>query len=264
MSIKAIFFDIDGTLVPFGDHGIPAEVREAIRQVRADGVKVFIATGRHPEWIDNLGDTDGYVTTNGALVLLADKRTLIHIRPIEQASISRLISFAPESDLAFSVVPAAGGIFITREIPEVTAACRLLNLPSTPVRPISEAGGKEIVQLMAFGTEEDRSRVGLFKEILPDCEPTSWNPLFCDIVPKGSDKGEGVAKMLEYFGLRKEDAVAFGDGDNDIPMLRLCGTGVAMGNAPQQVKEAADYVTTDVREHGVVHALQHLGLLSRG
>ena len=266
MSIKAIFFDIDGTLVPFGDRGIPAEVREAIRQVRADGVKVFIATGRHPEWIDNLGDTefDGYVTTNGALVLLADKRTLIHIRPIEQASISRLISFAPESDLAFSVLPAAGGIFITREIPEVTAACRLLNLPSTPVRPISEAGGKEIVQLMAFGTEEDRSRVGLFKEILPDCEPTSWNPLFCDIVPKGSDKGEGVAKMLEYFGLRKEDAVAFGDGDNDIPMLRLCGTGVAMGNAPQQVKEAADYVTTDVREHGVVHALQHLGLLSRG
>ena len=78
MSIKAIFFDIDGTLVPFGDRGIPAEVREAIRQVRADGVKVFIATGRHPEWIDNLGDTefDGYVTTNGALVLLADKRTL--------------------------------------------------------------------------------------------------------------------------------------------------------------------------------------------
>ena len=60
---------------------------------------------------------------------------------------------------------------------------------------------------------------------------------------------------------RSEDAVAFGDGENDIPMLRVCGTGVAMGNASQTVKDAADYVTTDVRDHGVVHALRHLGLL---
>lgn len=263
MSIKALFFDIDGTLVPFGDRGIPAGVKEAIRKVRADGVKVFISTGRHLEWMDNVDgvEFDGYVTVNGAMDLLADKRTLIHIRPIEQASIDRLIEFAPESDLAFAVVPAAGGIFITREIPEVISACRLLNLPSTPVKPISEAAGKVIVQLMAFGSEEDRNRVGLFKKVLPDCEPTSWNPLFCDIVPKGSDKGEGVAKMLEYFGIPKEDAVAFGDGENDIPMLRVCGTGVAMGNASQTVKDAADYVTTDVRDHGIVHALKHLGLL---
>lgn len=60
--IKAVFFDIDGTLVPFGAPGIPKEVSDAIARMRRNGTKVFIATGRHPSWIDNLGDTefDGY------------------------------------------------------------------------------------------------------------------------------------------------------------------------------------------------------------
>ncbi len=160
--------------------------------MRADGVKVFIATGRHLEWIDNLGDTefDGYVTANGAMVLLADKRTLIHIRPIEHASISRLISFAPESDLAFQWFRPPGHLHHTRDSGS-NCGMPAAESPSTPVRPISEADGKEIVQLMAFGTEEDRSRVGLFKEILPDCEPTSWNPLFCDTRPQRERQGRG-------------------------------------------------------------------------
>lgn len=65
-NIKAIFFDIDGTLVPFGTHNIPDEVKDCIRIAREKGIKVFISTGRHISWIDNLGDTefDGYVTAN--------------------------------------------------------------------------------------------------------------------------------------------------------------------------------------------------------
>lgn len=77
-NIKALFFDIDGTLVPFGAHNIPDEVKNCIRIAREKGIKVFISTGRHMSWIDNLGDTefDGYVTANGAMYLLQDKKAV--------------------------------------------------------------------------------------------------------------------------------------------------------------------------------------------
>lgn len=261
--IKALFFDIDGTLVPFGDHGVPAEVKEAVSELRRRGVKVFISTGRHLEWIDNLGDleTDGYVTVNGAMCVLADKKSVIFSRPIPSADLERLIDFGKTSDLCFVVVPEEGGIFINREDHYVSESSKLLNLPPIPIKHLSSARGKKIVQMMAFGSQEERVAGGLFTEILTDCEPTSWNPLFCDIIPKGSNKSVGMAKMLEHFGIAPEESMAFGDGDNDIAMLRFAGIGVAMGNSADSVKEAADYVTSDVRDHGVLNAFRRFGLL---
>lgn len=67
-----------------------------------------------------------------------------------------------------------------------------------------------------------------------------------------------MRKMMEHFGIPMEDSVAFGDGDNDIAMLRGAGVGVAMGNAPQNVKDAADMVTDDVTCDGVAKALGKL------
>ena len=77
--IKAVFFDIDGTLVPIGAGGVPADTRAAIEAVRSKGVKVFVCTGRHIVWVDNLGDMefDGYVTVNGGMCLLGDRKTCI-------------------------------------------------------------------------------------------------------------------------------------------------------------------------------------------
>lgn len=74
-NIKAIFFDVDGTLVPFGSHSIPEEVDNSIRAACQKGIKAFVSTGRHISWIDNLGHSefDGYVTANGAMCLLQDQ-----------------------------------------------------------------------------------------------------------------------------------------------------------------------------------------------
>lgn len=261
MKYKAIFFDIDGTLVPFGMHEVPASTREAIARIREKGVKVFICTGRHIEWIDNIGDmeVDGYVTVNGAMCTLADKKTVIFTRPIPDGDLQRLVSCGEQSGLVYVVVPKEGGIFINHTNRFVDDSRKLLRLPPIPEKPLESALGHEIVQMMAFGPKELRGESQqLFTEILTDCEPTSWNPLFCDIVPKGSDKGVGMRKMMEHFGIPMEASVAFGDGDNDIAMLRAAGVGVAMGNAPQSVKDAADMVTDDVTCDGVAKALGKL------
>lgn len=185
-NIKAIFFDIDGTLVPFGSHSIPEEVVNSIRAARQKGIKVFVSTGRHISWIDNLGHSefDGYVTANGAMCLLNDKKNCIFKRCIANYDIDELIGYSIDSQIVFAVVPYDGNIFITGENKELIKARQILNLPPIPVRNLSSAKNIEIVQLMAFGSEEQRSDISLFSKVLTDCEPTSWNPFFCDIVPK--------------------------------------------------------------------------------
>lgn len=260
---KAIFFDIDGTLVPFGTPGIPQEVSDAIARVRAEGVKVFIATGRHLEWIDNLGDTefDGYVTVNGSMCLLSDKKTCIHRQCIDDGDISRIIDFSHRSPIPFVVIPAEGGIFINRIDDSVNYVAGLLRVKHIDVHDLERARGKKVVQMMAFGSEDERNESGIFGNVLTGCEPTSWNPYFCDIIPRGSDKSVGIDRMLEHFGIPLSETMAFGDGNNDIGMLRHAAIGVAMGNGGEDVKASADYITTDVDNHGVVNAFRHFGLI---
>lgn len=261
--IKSIFFDIDGTLVPFGDRDIPADVKAAIQKVRAKGVKVFIASGRHIEWIVNLGDTefDGYVTSNGSLCLAADKKTCIFCHTMQEDDIDRLIDFSKKSDLAFTVIPKEGNIFTDKMDDYVRRSAELLHLPIDRFRPVADAKGHEIVQLMAYGKSEERERSGLIGKVLQHCSTTSWNELFCDIIPKGSDKSVGMEKMLEYFHLEDGECMAFGDGTNDIGMIKRADIGVAMGNSGEEVKSSADYVTADVTDGGVIKALRKFGLL---
>lgn len=261
--IKALFFDIDGTLVPYGSGHIPEEVSEAIAEVRRKGVKVFISTGRHLSWINNLGNTefDGYVTVNGGMCLGADGHTCIHKHCIEPSEIERLKEFSERSDIPLVVVPAEEKIFITRVTPEVQLVGEELHLPPIPVAKVDNAVGKDVVQLMAFGSEDDRRSSGLFGEVLKHSVATSWNPYFCDIIPQGSDKSCGLRAMAEHFGFDMSETMAFGDGSNDVGMLRAAGIGVAMGNADTHVKEAADYITTSDTDHGVVNALRHFGLI---
>lgn len=77
----------------------------------------------------------------------------------------------------------------------------------------------------------------------------------------GNSKSTGIDKVLAYFDIDLKDTMAFGDGGNDIPMLKHVATGIAMGNAEPHVKAVADYVTTSVDEDGIANALKHFGLI---
>ena len=79
---------------------------------------------------------------------------------------------------------------------------------------------------------------------------------------KGINKSYGMEKYLEYVGLTRKDAIAFGDGPNDLDMLSFVGHGIAMGNGSKAAKDAAEYITTDIHEDGIRHAMEHYGLIS--
>ena len=86
-------------------------------------------------------------------------------------------------------------------------------------------------------------------------------PAIADVVPRGSSKAVGIDKIIEYYGISLHETMAFGDGGNDMAMLRHAGIGVAMGNAGDEVKEAADYVTDSVDDDGVMNALRHFDVI---
>lgn len=257
--IKAIFFDIDGTLVSFTSHRIPASAKEAICQLRAKGVKVFIASGRHWRVMNNLEglDFDGYVTLNGTCCY-AGRDLLVYKKAIPAEDVARMAAIEAGEGAFPCIVVREDGMFINYLNAETDEVFRLLNFPVPPVQPFAEALKTEVFQLIAFFRAEQEKQV---MAQLPGCEATRWNPLFTDIVPRGGSKQVGMEKLLAHFGIRREECMAFGDGGNDIPMLRYAGIGVAMGNASEEVKAAADYVTSSVDEDGIAMALRHFGLL---
>lgn len=265
MDIKAIFLDIDGTIIPFGNLTIPQATKDALAEVQSNGIKVFIATGRHAAWLSNLEDFpfDGYVTVNGAMCTLGDKKTVIYSHPIDRDDIRRLVDVEPTLPLKFCLVPLDGNIFINGIDSYVEAATSLISVPPIPVEPLDTIGDRQVVQMMAFGDSADWSSPELYANILCHCTATSWNPYFCDIIATGCDKAKGIDQLLEYFNIPLEAAMAIGDGGNDISMISHCGVGIAMGNAADSVKNVAGYITDTADNFGVINALRHFNLIKK-
>lgn len=255
--IKAVFFDIDGTLVSFHTHVVPPSAVEALDILRSKGIKVFIASGRHITSINNLGDLqfDGYVTLNGGIVL-TDNRT-IYKHHIEDSDIEAVIRYQEKHPFPCGYV-MQDELYMNYVDESVDSIYRMLNFPAPPIHPDKEVLGHKVYQLIAFFTTENEKEI---MSVLPHCIATRWNPLFSDVVPKGIDKSIGLQKMLDYYHIKPEECMAFGDGGNDIPMLRFAGIGVALGGVDQEVMDAADYVTTTVDDNGVYNALKHFQVI---
>ena len=111
---------------------------------------------------------------------------------------------------------------------------------------------------MAFIPEHQKQ---LLDSILDECAITSWYPTGIDVIPFGGGKSKGIKQFVEANGLKIEETMAFGDGDNDADMLEYVGIGVAMGNGTQKAKAAADYITDSIDDNGIENALRHFHII---
>ncbi|MDH6357873.1 Cof-type HAD-IIB family hydrolase [Parabacteroides sp. PF5-9] len=257
--IKAVFFDIDGTLASFNTHQVPPSARESINRLRAKGIKVFIATGRRFQSINNLGDLefDGYITLNGGYCLLG-KEQVIYKQSIPHGDIQAILHYQETVRKFPCALVQENGIYMNEIDEQVRSVFEMLNFPSPPIRPFNEIADQTTYQLIAFFTQEQEREI---MTVMPHSETTRWNPVFTDIVPKGINKSIGINKILEHYGFTIDQTMAFGDGGNDIAMLQHAGIGVAMGNADEKVKASADYVTETVDNDGIYQALIRYKLL---
>lgn len=260
MNVNALFFDIDGTLVSFATHHIPQSAIDALERARQRGVRVFIATGRPIQFIVNLGPIahliDGYITTNGARCMVGDHT--VSLQPIEADDVARVLH-ACEAWNVPCVVVGTEHIAVDRQLSVVDRVLgEGLGLEGFEFADLDTVLQEPILQLTPFLSDRQEAEL---MPTLSACTSGRWTPTFTDITHANADKGKGLLAMAAYLGLTPEATMAFGDGGNDISILRQAGTGVAMGNAGDEVKQNADFVTTTVDEDGIEHALKAFGII---
>lgn len=274
--IKAVFFDIDGTLVSFDTHQVPTSSRQAIEALRHNGIKVFIASGRHIQSIDKLPDMifDGFVLINGTLALSAPQegasavemcrpllsgREVIYRKAILQEDVYAWLDLLKTEEHS-TILVYEEGLMLNYLDDTMAQILELLDFPMPQIGDLNQLREEKIYQIITTFTDEEEAGI---MQHLPHCKTTRWHPLLTDIINRDASKGLGIQAVLDHYGWTRDEVMAFGDGGNDIEMLDLVGTGIAMGNASDVVKAHADYVTESLENDGVAKALQHFGLLTK-
>jgi Cof subfamily protein (haloacid dehalogenase superfamily) len=257
----ALFFDIDGTLVSFQTHEIPPSTIFALTQAKANGHKVFIATGRPPVIITNLGAIehliDGYVTINGALCFVGNDIVACNAITHKEAQI--VIDDAKERQYGLIVIGEHDiAVFDPKGDVDNIFRQQLAVKNLDQASPLEAVLDQRILQLTAFFGKDYEPKL---MSRIPGCTSGRWHPAFTDVTAKGADKGEGILTMAHYMNLDPEYTIAFGDGGNDTSMIKTAGIGIALGNALESLKQNADYTTSSVDEDGILNALRHFNLI---
>lgn len=254
--IKAIFFDVDGTLLSFKTHKMSQSTRNSLHKLKEKGIQLFICTGRGPAALEHIKvelnfEFDGYIMLNGQYCIIGDE--VIHELPIDVSSIETVLPYLEEKNISCEFVEI-DNVYMN-VVGEKVHELRQLLGNTAPIPSIGESSrihSNKTYQMCPYISVEEEEE---FLKYMPECRSVRWNPLFTDIIPKNGGKAVGVQKMIEHLNLSKDQCMAFGDGGNDIEMLQYVGLGVAMGNANEDVKQVANYVTTDVDQDGIEYAL---------
>lgn len=270
--IKAAFFDIDGTLLDHGNGSVmPNSTRRALEALQRKGIQVYIASGRGPFMLGQLKELfpfDGYISANGQYIedgTGAPYPTRTH-RPEDILGLAKL-----GKRERFSAMIIEG--MESFPLADDGVNRQLYGWLGVPLPPLYDPARLEKHPVIQFTVHLDPTGVGVgtagFLERgrkllapLTGVEVTSAGGGILDCIPVGGGKEVGISLVCQRLGIRQEETMVFGDGVNDLRMLAWAGTGVAMGNASDNVKAGADYVTAPVGEDGVARALVALGVLT--
>jgi Cof subfamily protein (haloacid dehalogenase superfamily) len=257
MKKKIVFFDIDGTLLDENKE-LPDSTVQAVQALKDTGVHVAIATGRAPFMFADLRKRlgiDSYVSFNGQYVVFEGE--VIYQNPLNRERLHALKEHAHKNGHPLIFMDAETMRASMDNHPHIHVSMGSLKFTHPELDPFYYEK-RDIYQALLFCKPEEEH---LYIHEYSEFHFVRWHAVSTDILPFGGSKAEGIKRMIERLGIQKEDVYAFGDGLNDIEMLRFVGTGVAMGNAKEEVKEVADFVTKDVAEEGILYGLKQLQLI---
>ena len=255
--IKAAFFDIDGTLLSFKTHLVSPGTIQAFEELHRQGIHTFISSGRPKVLIPPMPvGFDGYVTMNGGYCFVGNQVLLRN--PIPQQETDRWLQYAEQENLCTMIFTEHEMYVNTHSNPVANAIRNQLEFQMPPLLPTRQMMGRETFQVIAIMPAERDNDV---LQMLPHCRLPRWHPQFSDLVNADNSKATGIDSILHHYGIDRNECIGFGDGGNDIEMLDFCGIGVAMGNADDNVKAHADYVTTSVDDEGIANALSQLHII---
>lgn len=279
LTIKAVFLDIDGTLLT-DKRSVSQSTIQVINTLKKKGIIVGLATGRGPRFVLQYMASlslDLAIVYNGQYIISRDQ-TLFD-NPLSPDAIEGLVNYAQKNKLDLSFGTAAGvsgsgimnagsgqlGYRISRMVPDalVDAIIFIFNRLVRWVRPQkkierSSLFQQPIYQMMMIVSEAETKKLAAE---FPQLSITRSSPYSVDIISQGMSKLKGIEKAGDHYGFTTDQVMAFGDSTNDVEMLAGVRYSVAMGNGSKKVKDVASYVTASNNEDGIYLAALHFGLM---
>lgn len=273
MAIKAILLDIDGTLTN-SKKEITPETLTALKNAQDRGVRLVLASGRPAKGLSNYGDLLNmwmhhglFVCYNGARVIDCESKEVLvdvtikpelvtavleHMKKFDVIPIVTYGEYMVVEDVYHCMVKNGDQVFNVVQYESRMNNYRLMEcedlakFTNFPVNKILTAGDSDYLQAHWQEMREP------FKDTL-SCMFTS--NFYYEYTSLGINKGAALREAMAKLGIKPEECIAFGDAENDIPMLEYAGIGVAMGNAQDGVKAIADEITLSNEEDGIAHSL---------
>lgn len=255
-----VSFDVDMTLLDHKDWAIPASALETIEKLR-EKYTIVLSTGRD---MDSIFSTairdkvrpDAIIHLNGTKVTVGDE--VIYEQTFDKILLKQILTYAKNNPYSVGTTVGDYDYYVNPELVEehdkrLWGECRRTfadakNLVELNVRTMAyigdEAGAKKLEE------EFPEIHVHMFAD-----------KKGADVVERKASKAVGLARLCDYYHMPLKETVVFGDSMNDYDIIKAAGIGIAMGNAMEELKRAADYVTDAIDQDGIKNACLHFGLI---
>lgn len=267
--IKLLALDLDGTCLN-SKVKIAEETKQKIREVIEKGVIVVPTTGRSlaifPDDLFDIYDFDYYISSSGTAILGKDKKPT-HFIALEKEQIKTIFDLLKDIDVYYEFYIEEENYISEKDYKRLATYIdeKYHNLYETAVKHISEEELQELlftkpvqkIEIRLHSNDRDRQEeiFKLIKTAVPDINIDHQIEGTNEITHANSSKGRSLKVLADRLHIKPEEIMAIGDGENDKSMLRFAGIGVAMGQANETVKEAADFITDTNDNHGVAKAI---------
>lgn len=261
---KLVAIDMDGTLLK-EDKTISERTKKAIQSAREKGVTVVLATGRpiegvsrYLEELDMYSEKDYVLSYNGALIQKTKSKEAVAKIALKGEDLHYLRKLSNELGVNIHAFSEEKGLITPKnsKYTEVEAEINNIEIHEMNIDNISD--DEVIIKIMMIDEPEilGPAMEKLPKEVYEKYTVVRSTPFFLEFLNKEVNKGVGVEMLAKHLGIKREEVMTFGDAGNDLHMIEYAGLGVAMANAFDEVKEAADYITDSNDNDGVAKAIE--------
>lgn len=263
MTYRLIAIDLDGTLLDphlkISQHNL-----EVIKSAIDKGVMVTLSTGRMfaaaLPFARELQLDVPLITCNGAAIICAKSKKVYFERPIPGELLLKIIEMGQRLNIELSLFTLED-IFVA-EAGHNAHIHREIDSAQVKVADLTEVARQHsIIKILFFSANLYKDTEEFYQAFGQQCTFYFSLPWFTEIVARGVDKGDALKVLARKFSVEPEEIIAIGDNFNDLPMIQYAGLGVAMGNASEELKAEADFVSRSHDDDGVAHVIEKFVLI---
>ncbi|HHV62597.1 MAG TPA: HAD family phosphatase [Firmicutes bacterium] len=264
MSIRLVAIDLDYTLLN-NKLEIPDAARDAIQAAVKRGTTITLASGRMyrstVRFAEELGLDVPLITYNGAMTKSSRSRQLYHHLPVPFDLALDVIRYAKQEGIHINIY-LDDNLYVEKLSPEAIGYATRSGVEATPVGDLTEFLKADPTKLLFVADEKVIDKhIPVVKERFGDkLNVVRSMPIYIEVTNKGVSKGTALKSLAAQLGIPREEVLAIGDSENDLDMIEYAGTGVAVANAVDIVRDRANYVTAHPNGRGVAEALDRFVL----